>query len=200
MSFTKQVTQTLQNERAGKKDSDYDYAQLYRARVMGQRKNTVAVIRLDKPSNIPRARSLGYKAKQGVFVCLVRMARGSGLHRRPTGGRRPKMMGVLKLTRRISKQGTAEKKAGKKYQNCEVINSYWAGEDGRHYFYEVIMADTSSPSVIADKTLNWVISNKHTHRAERGKTSAGKKSRGLHRGRGHEKNFPSQRAHHRTAK
>ncbi len=200
MSFTKQVTDTLEKERSGEKNSDYDYAHLYRARVMGQRKNTAAVIRLEKPSNIPRARSLGYKAKQGVFVCLVRMARGAGLFRRPTGGRRPKMMGVMKLTRRISKQATAEKRAGRKYPNCEVINSYWAGEDGRNYFYEVILADTGSPGVKADREMNWITSTKHTHRAERGKTSAGRKSRGLHRGRGYEKNFPSQRANHRTGK
>ncbi len=200
MGFSKHVTETLQKERAGQKDSDYDYASLYRNRVMGQRKGAVAVLRLEKPSNIPRARSLGYKAKQGIFVCQVRVSRGAGLYRRPSGGRRPKMMGVMKLTRRISKQATAEKRAGKRFPNCEVINSYWVGEDGRHYFFEVIMADPNNPSVQADKELNWIVSKKHTHRAERGKTSAGRKSRGLHRGRGHEKNFPSQRAHNRKAK
>ncbi|VVB99786.1 50S ribosomal protein L15e [uncultured archaeon] len=200
MSFAKNVSETFQMEAQGEKTKDYDYSLLYRQRVMGQRKAGGAVMRLDKPSNIARARSLGYKAKQGIFVCLVRVARGSGLHRRPSGGRRPKMMGVLKLTRRISKKSIAEKKAGKKFPNCEVLNSYWSGEDGRHYYFEVIMVDTSSPSVMADPGLNWICSPKNRGRAERGLTSAGKKSRGLKRGRGHEKNFPSQRAHHRKAK
>lgn len=200
MSFAKRFRETIQAEIAREKSKVYNYGTFFRQRVMWQRKIGGAVVRLEKPSNIPRARSLGYKAKQGVFACLVRVARGAGLYRRPHAGRRPKMMGVMKLTRRISKQAIAEKKAGKKFPNCEVLNSYWSGEDGKHYFFEVIMVDPHNPSVAADKELNWVVSRKHTHRAERGKTSAARKSRGLHRGRGHEKNFPSQRAHHRKAK
>jgi large subunit ribosomal protein L15e len=201
MSFSKQVSSTFQKEfKKSKKGDAYDYAAIFRNRVIGQRKKDAAVVRLDGPTNIPRARSLGYKAKQGVFVVLVRVRKGSGLKRRPSSGRKPKQMGISKLTRRISRQSMAEIKASAKYPNCEVLNSYWVGEDGLNTFYEVILVDVNNPVVKSDKSLKWISSGKHRGRAERGKTSSARKSRGLKRGKGHEKNFPSLRAKHRLAK
>ena len=200
MSFTKQVSKTLQMEYSKSKSKDYNYPQLFRDKVFIQRNRETAVIRVDRPSNLPRARALGYKAKQGILIVQVRMRKGSGLHRRPVRGRRPKRMGVLKLTRRASRQAIAERRAGEKFPNCEVLNSYWIGEDGKQTYYEVILIDRAHPSVLADKGLKWIGSNKHTGRAERGLTSVGKKGRGLKKGKGHEKNFPSLRAHNRTAK
>ena len=200
MSLSKHITQTLQMEYSKEKSKDYNYAALYRERTYAQRNREGAVIRLERPTNLPRARSLGYKAKQGIFIAQVRIRKGSGMHRRPVRGRRPKRMGVSKLTRRAPRQAIAERKVGVKFPNCEVMNSYWVGEDGNNTYYEVILIDRAHPSVLADKDRNWVASNKHTRRAERGLTSAGKKGRGLIRGKGHEKNFPSQRAHDRQAK
>ena len=81
-----------------------------------------------------------------------------------------------------------------------MLNSYWIGKDGKHYFYEVILVDRASPSVLSDSSLKWIAEGVHRHRAERGKTSAGRKSRGLIRKKGHEKNFPSMRANKRRAK
>jgi len=143
---------------------------------------------------------LGYKAKHGFIVTLVRIRKGSGMHRRPVRGRRPKRMGVRKLTRRVSRQAMAEKRAGRKHPNAEVLNSYWVGADGKNTYYEVILIDVASPSIRADKDRNKIVFNKHTKRAERGLTSAGRKSRGLKRGKGHEKNYPSIRAKGRKAK
>ncbi|HLC92506.1 MAG TPA: 50S ribosomal protein L15e [archaeon] len=200
MSFSKQVTNTLQLEYSKSKSKDYNYAQLYRDKNFEQRNKEASVVRVERPANLPRARALGYKAKQGFMVAQVRIRKGSGLHRRPARGRRPLRMGILKLTRRASKQSIAERRAGEKFPNCEVINSYWVGEDGKNTYLEVILIDRAHPSVLADKDRNWVASNKHMHRAERGLTSSGKKGRGLKKGKGHEKNFPSQRAHDRTAK
>ncbi len=200
MSLSKQVASTLQMEYSKEKSKDYNYAALYRDKVFAQRNWEGAVVRVENPSNLPRAHQLGYKAKQGVFIAQVRIRKGSGMHRRPARGRRPKRMGVSKLTRRAPRRAIAERKAGGKFPNCEVLNSYWVGEDGRNTYFEVILVDRASPSVLADKNLRWVGSNKHTRRAERGLTSAGKKGRGLFKGKGHEKNFPSQRAHNRTAK
>lgn len=200
MSFTKQVKQTLQKEAKKVKDKDYDYSALFRERVLEQRRRKVSVVKVDKPTNLPRARSLGYKAKKGFIVAVVRVRKGSGTFERPAKGRRPKRMGVSKLTRRENRKGMAEKRAGKKYPNCEVLNSYWVGADGKHSYYEVILVDVASPEIRADKERKWIVYSKHTKRAERGLTSSGRKSRGLKKGKGHEKNFPSLRANQRKAK
>src|SRR3989344_9147346 len=200
MSFAKQVSNTLQMENKKAKSKDYPYAQLFRDRIFHQRQQENAVIKLERPSNLPRARSLGYKAKGGIIVVQVKVRKGSGLHRRPARGRKPKRMGVKKLTRRSSRQSMAERRAGVAFTNCEVIGSYWVGEDGKNTYFEVILADRASPSVLADLDKRWVGRKNHMRRAERGLTSSGKKSRGLKKGRGQEKNFPSQRAHQRKGK
>lgn len=200
MTYVQYVKETFQSEFAGKKSADYDYKRLNRERLIEFRKEKRAVVRVDKPTNIPRARELGYKAKKGFVVVRARVRKGSGAHKRPSKGRRPKRMGVRKLTRRISIQGIAEKKAGKKYPNCEVLNSYLIGTDGTHKYYEVILVDVSAPEIKSDKDINWICERQHRRKAERGLTSAQKKSRGLKKGKGHEKNFPSLRAHDRKAK
>ncbi len=201
-TYGQYVKDSFQKEYAGeKKDPNYDYAKLYRDRLISFRQEKDTVVRVEKPLNLPRARELGYKAKNGFVVVRVRVRKGSGLHRRPSRGRRPKRMGVNKLTRRIPIQGMAEKKAGKKYPNCEVLNSYFVGEDGVSKYFEVIMVDIAQPEIKSDRDINWIISNKQKGRAERGLTSRQKKARGLHKkGKGVEKVRPSQRAHDRKAK
>jgi len=200
MSLTKQIKKTIQNEAKKTKSKDYPFAELFRKKVQEQRQHNASVVRLEDPSNLPRARSLGYKAKEGFVIALTRIRKGSGMHKRPVRGRRPKRMGVTKLTRRENRQQMAEKRAGKKYPNTEVLNSYWVGEDGKHTYFEIILVDTASSSIRADKERKWIVYNKHTKRAERALTSAGTKSRGLKKGRGHEKNGSSLRANKRTAK
>ncbi len=200
MSLTKEVKKTIQKEMKKSKDKEYPYAALFREKVKEQRQKSASVVRVEKPSNLPRARTLGYKAKEGFIIALTRIRKGSGMHLRPARGRRPKRMGVNKLTRRISRQVMAEQRAGRKYPNCEVLNSYWIGIDGTHTYYEVILVDVASPSIRNDKERNKIVYNKHTKRVERGLTSAGKKSRGLKKGKGHNKNFPSVRANKRKAK
>src|SRR3989344_3980550 len=165
MSFSQLVKESFQAEFKGVKSPDYNYQRLYRERMIEFRKPTETIVRVEKRLNIPRARELGYK------------------------GRRPKRTGVTKLTRRISIQGIAEKRTGKKFPNCEVLNSYFVGEDGKNKYFEVILVDTSAPEIIADREINWITGKKQGRRAERGKTSAQRKSRGLKRGEGHEKNF-----------
>src|SRR3989338_5485368 len=164
MGLYKHLAGTLQKEYSGEGSKDYNYAALYREKVFRQRNADSAVIRLERSSNIARARSLGYKAKQGFIIALSRIRKGSGLHRRPVRGRKPKRMGVTKLTRRAPRQAMAERRAGVKFPNCEVMNSYWVGEDGKQTYYEVIMVDRTHPSVIADRGLMWVNSPKNTRR------------------------------------
>ena len=86
-----------------------------------------------------------------------------------------------------SYQTIAEERAVKKYVNCEVLNSYYAGEDGKYYWYEVILVDKAHPNIMADPKLNWISRPAHTRRVSRGLTSSAKKSRKLGKGKGYEK-------------
>jgi large subunit ribosomal protein L15e len=201
MSFLRQLQQTFAREYSAEKSQDYDYGRLHRQRLIGYREPEESIVRLEKPTNLARAHSLGYKAKKGFVVARVRIRKGSGAHKRPHRGRRPKRMGVNKLTRKKSIQAIAELRASAKYTNCEVLNSYWVGEDGKHKYFEVILVDTSAPEIKSDNDISWICSPSQKGRAERGLTSAAKKSRGLSgKGKGHEKNRPSLRARGRTGK
>jgi large subunit ribosomal protein L15e len=149
--------------------------ELWRERLISWRKEKVT-IRIDKPTRIDRARSLGYKAKQGFIVVRQRVLRGG--HKRPKirKGRRSKRYHQNKNLN-LSYQTIAERRADKKYPNCEVLNSYYVAEDGKHYWYEVILIDTSHPVIKSDKNINWICSKKHKGRIYRGLTSSAKKSR-----------------------
>ena len=154
-------------------------------------------LRISRPTRLDRARSLGYKAKQGYIVVRQRVIRGG--RQKPGGikGRRSKRMS-RRRDLRVSYQVVAERRAASKFPNLEVLNSYYVGEDGNYYWYEVILVDKSHPSVLADKRISWIAEKQHTRRAFRGLTSAQKKSRGLLRkGKGAEKIRPSRRAHKR---
>ncbi len=151
-----------------------------------------ATIKVEYPTRLDRAKALGYRAKQGIFVVRQRVSRGS--HRREdwSGGRHSHNMGA-RLNLRKSYKLIAEERAGKQYTNCEVLNSYYVAEDGKNYWYEVILTDRTHPSVLADKRTNWVV--EQHGRVYRGLTSAGRKTRGLrHKGLGLEKARPSRRA------
>jgi large subunit ribosomal protein L15e len=203
MSMKNAIQQTIFNEIAGKTIDGIDYSKLNRERLMDFRREPQAVVALDGPTNIPRAKQLGYKAKQGVIVARVRIRRGGGLVLRPNRARKPKRMGVNKITRKKGIQAMAEERANKRFPNMEVMNSYFIGQDGKNKYFEVILIDPKHPSVLADKNLNWISSNKHHGRVFKGKTSAGQRSRGLHNpagARGTEKIRPSLRAHNRKGK
>jgi large subunit ribosomal protein L15e len=193
MGAYKYIQDTFRKEYAAKSPE-------YKARLIAIRKEPV-ITKLDKPTNIPRARELGYKAKQGFVVARVRVTRGSGLHRHPVKGRRPKRMGTNKLTRKKSKQVLAEEKAQRKYTNLEVLNSYWICEDGQHKWFEVLLVDPKHPSIANDGDVSWITSKKHTKRANRGKTSSQRKGRGLNKkGTGTEKTRPGRRARGRKGR
>ena len=152
--------------------------------------------RIDKPTRIDRARNLGYKAKQGYIIVRTHVRRG-GL-RKPTirKGRKPSAKGINKITMGKNTQRIAEERTAKRYPNMEVLNSYWVGDDGKNYFYEVILVDPVHPSIIKDPKINWISDISHKRRVLRGRTSAGQRGRGLHKkGRGTEKIRPSIRAH-----
>ncbi|MBU1135982.1 MAG: 50S ribosomal protein L15e [Nanoarchaeota archaeon] len=137
-----------------------------------------AVEKIDKPTDIGRARNLGYKDKKGFVVVRVRIIRGGRKRPRPKKGRRSKRMTVRK-TLKMNYRWVAEQRASKKFSNLEVLNSYNIAKDGINYFFEVIMIDKNRPEIKNDKVMNWICSGKNNKRVFRGLTSAGKKSRGL---------------------
>jgi large subunit ribosomal protein L15e len=156
----------------------------------------MTVQRIERPTRLDRARALGYKAKQGIIVARVKVRRGGLRKSRYIRNRRTRHMGMAKITMAKSIQRIAEERAGRRFRNMEVLNSYWVGEDGKHKWYEVILINPSDPAIKSDKDLSWVGGNSHKKRAEHGKTSAGKRGRGLMvKGRGAEKRRPSIRSH-----
>ncbi|MFH0869815.1 MAG: 50S ribosomal protein L15e [archaeon] len=144
-----------------------------------------ATVRVDHPTRLDRARSLGYKAKQGFIIVRQRVMRGGRMRPRPSGGRRSKASRLMKIVRK-DYQWIAEERAAKKHTNCEVLNSYWVGEDGKNAWYEVILLERNHPNIQNDINLRRLVEQKG--RVFRGLTSAGSKSRGLmNKGKGAEK-------------
>jgi len=179
---------------AWKKPEESYVEELMRQRLIEWRKEP-AIVRVEKPTRLDRARKLGYKAKQGFIIVRVRVRRGGLRKQRPRAGRRPKRMGVKKYKPAKSLRLIAEERAARKFPNLEVLNSYWVGEDGRFKWFEVIMVDPHHPAVKADKDIDWICQKQHKGRVFRGLTSAGKKVRGLRKkGRGAEKARPSRKA------
>ena len=155
-----------------------------------------AVVKLERPTRLDRARALGYKAKQGIIVVRAHIRRGGSRRSRYIRGRKSKNMGLRTLTRGKSIQRIAEERATRRFPNMEVLNSYWVGEDGKHKWYEIILVDPHHPSIKSDKNLTWITKGTHRGRAERGLTHAGKKGRGMtFRGMGTEKTRPSITSH-----
>lgn len=146
-----------------------------------------AIVRIERPTRLDRARNLGYKAKKGFVMARVRVRRSGFRKTRPTGGRRQKRLGVNKIKLAKNSRLVAEERVARKFPNLEVLNSYWVWEDGRFKWFEVVLVD---PVVLPDHP---IVSQ--TRRVFRGLTSAGKEVRGLHhRGLGAEKARPSRKA------
>lgn len=152
-----------------------------------------AVVRVERPTRLNRARALGYKAKRGIIVVRVRVKRGGRIATRPSRGRKTKNQMVKKLTPKKGLQWIAEERVNREYPNMEVLGSYWVGEDGNYKWFEVILVDRNCPDILADKKLNWIVRQKG--RVYRGLTPAARRARGLRRrGFGAEKIRPSYRA------
>jgi large subunit ribosomal protein L15e len=66
--------------------------------------------RVERPTRLDRARSLGYKAKQGIVVVRGRVRKGGLRKRKIRRGRRAKRKGVNKLTPEKSLQRIAEER------------------------------------------------------------------------------------------
>lgn len=123
-----------------------------RTRIVTWRKQN-AITRIDRPSRIQRARRLGYKAKQGIIVIRMRVGTGGMRRQRPTGGRRPKHLGVVRIKADDNMKTVAERRVLERYPNMHLLGSYYIYKDGMHYWFEVILADPSHPRIAKDKEL-----------------------------------------------
>ncbi len=172
MGAYKQITQTFQKEWKGLKDKDYNYDRALKDRALDYRNDDRAIVKLEKPTNIPTARTVGYKAKQGIFVARVRVRKGHGVFKRPKNKRKPRNMGLNKITRMKSIRSMAEERASKHFENAEVLGSYKIAEDGQKHYFEIVLVDRNSTSIVNDKNYSWLVHGQKG-RAERGKTFAG---------------------------
>ena len=135
-----------------------------------------STVRVAFPTRLDRAHALGYKAKQGVFIVRQRLPRGGRMVEKPAGGRDSKNY-RQRFDLDKNYKNVAEQRAVYAYKNCEVINSYFLAKDGIYIWHEVILADRTHPSVLADKQLKGMVSRKG--RVERGLTISARVSRGL---------------------
>jgi large subunit ribosomal protein L15e len=153
------------------------------------------IVRIDRPTNISRARSLGYKAKQGVILVRVRVGKGLSKRQKPAHGRKPSKMGRFYAYRK-SLQSVAEERAARRFSNCEILNSYYVGEDGGSKYFEIMLLDRSHPAIASDPDFSRILGQKN--RVYRGLTSSGRAHRGLFvKGKGAEKVRPSIRSKQR---
>ena len=176
------------------KKPEENLGQIYKNRLIKWRTEPVTV-RADRPTRLDKARSLGYKAKQGILIIRQRVLRGGRMRPDIKGGRRSKHS-RQNLVLAKNYQRVAEERAVEKYTNCEVLNSYEVGRDGLSFWYEVILIDRDHPQITSDPRYANIA--KQHGRVYRGLTSAGKRSRGLlHKGLGSERARPSLRANDR---
>lgn len=142
--------------------------------------------RLSHPSRPDKARRLGYKAKQGYVAVRVAVRRGG--RKRPNGKGivygKPKHHGINQLKSKRNLRSVAEERAGSRFTNMRVLNSYWVNQDATYKYFEIILVDPSHTKIRRDPRINWIVNAVHKRREKRGLTSAGRQSRGL-RKRGH---------------
>jgi len=157
------------------------------------------VTKLEKPTRLDKARSLGYKAKKGFVIFRSVVKRGGHIKARPGTRRRGKRQSVKKNLR-MNYRWIAEQRVQNKYLNLEVLNSYPLSKDGKFGFFEVICVDPNAPEIKSDKDINWICRPENRNRSLRGLTSAAKKSRGLRNKSRNLKIRPSLRAWHRKGR
>ncbi|MFH0875661.1 MAG: 50S ribosomal protein L15e [archaeon] len=191
MGIYKYISEKWKNPRVGLGD-------LWQTRLVEWRKEPVTV-RIEHPTRLDKARALGFKAKEGYIIVRQRVEKGGRQRPKIRKARRSKARRQRKIVG-LNYQSIAERRANRKYVNCEVLNSYWVAEDALHIWHEVILVDKAHPAILADRKIKWVAFPQNRARAFRGLTSAARKSRGLrNKGKGSEKSRPSLRSHGRRA-
>ncbi|KAA8896467.1 ribosomal protein L15e [Sphaerosporella brunnea] len=91
---------------------------------------------------------------------------------------------VNQLKPEKSRQAVAEERVGRRCRNLRVLNSYWVNQDACWKYFEVILVDPFHKAIRRDPRMNWICYPQQKRRECRGKTSAGKKYRGVGKGHG----------------
>jgi len=138
--------------KAWKKRESTELDQYLRQAAISWRRDRV-IKRVEYPTRPERARSLGYRKKQGFVVARVRVRKGGARKKRPSSGRRPRALGVTKFTRAKSLKCIAEERVAKNFPNLSVLNSYYLWEDGTSKWFEVMLVDPNHPSIKKDETI-----------------------------------------------
>lgn len=159
-------------------DQKEDLKQIEHDRLIKWRREPSIVV-LDKPTRLDKARRLGYKAKQGFTIARIKLSAGGRVRPWISRGRKPKRFGQRRFSAVRSLQAIAEQRVSKKFPNMEVLNSYFVIDDSKQKWYEVILVDKTHPAIKTDKDVSWITEKRG--RAERGLTSAGRKSRNSRR-------------------
>lgn len=162
-----------------------EYEEIMRQRMISWRREPV-IVRIEKPTRLDRAHSLGYRAKQGFVITRIRIGKGTTKREFPSGGRKPSHAYLTKSPPSMSHQHIAEMRVARAFPNLEVLNSYYVAEDGRSIWFECILVDPNHSCIKSDRHINWICEPQNRGRVFRGLTSAGKKSRFLGKGKGYE--------------
>lgn len=109
----------------------------YKKRIIVYRKVDKKIVKLDKPTNPVRAKTLGYKQAKGYSVYRLSVRKGMRARPKPDQGRKPGKSRKFKEPG-FSWQSYAENTILKKRNNMKIIGSYKIGEDGDTTFYEVL--------------------------------------------------------------
>jgi len=147
---------------------DEKLIKLWRERLIQWRREP-AIVRIDRPTRLDRARKLGWKPIRGIILVRVRVRKGWRKRKEYPRSRRPKAYRFYRSLE-IPLQVIAEQRAQRAYPNLEVLNSYYVGEDGEYKWYEVIMVDPNEPSILSREEYAWIAAKKHRKRALRGLT------------------------------
>ena len=157
-----------------KRPKDY-LGELWKERLIKWRREP-AIVKIERPTRIDKARRLGWKPIQGITVVRVRVRRGTRKRDDMPKSRRTKSYYWYRPLG-IPLQVIAEQRAARKYPNMEVLSSYYVGEDGQYKWYEVILVDPSHPSIRAREEYAWLAQRSQRRRVFRGLTPRMRKHR-----------------------
>ncbi|VVB70471.1 50S ribosomal protein L15e [uncultured archaeon] len=109
----------------------------YKNRIISYRKKDAKIVKLDKPTNPVRAKTLGFKQSKSYVVYRLTVRKGMRARPKPDQGRKPGKSRKFKEPG-FSWQDYAENTLLKKRNNLTIVGSYKVGEDGDTTFYEVL--------------------------------------------------------------
>ncbi len=109
----------------------------YKNRIISYRKADKKIVKIDKPTNPVRAKTLGFKQSKDYLVYRLTVRKGMRARPKPDQGRKPGKSRKFKEPG-FSWKDYAENTLMKYRNNLEIVGSYKVGEDGDTSFFEVL--------------------------------------------------------------